>query len=452
MADQNKKYVSSENLLYIWQKIKTLLLTKVDVQEGKGLSTNDFTTDDKTNLNNISNYIENNLKTWINEIEGLIPDEATSSNKLADREFVNSSIATNTAVFRGTYETTAQLPTKSDISDLRVNDYAFVITTSNGNPEYQRYKYTNSGWVFEYTLNNSSFTSEQWEAINSKMTSALTTQITTNKNSISTLSLNKEDKANLKALAYKDSLSKCDVGLGNVDNTSDAAKPISNATQAALNLKEDKANLKALAYKASLSKNDVGLGNVDNTSDAAKPISTATQAALDTKASASTVTSLTTTVSGHTTSINYLNNNAVLLGTEQKITAMKDFDQGLKLGSGVHNEEYTSSLYIHGGIYSNPNLNNISQRGIFYCEGGTNVPNFENYSVGYYTLMVFNSGGFDSQGRGDTMTTQMVVSQNKWWIRWKWDDADSWNSWEKFGLGDEIDQLTNTEIDTIFAS
>ena len=36
---------------------------------------------------------------------------------------------------------------------------------------------------------------------------------------------------------------KADVGLGNVDNTSDADKPISNATQAALNLKADAASV-----------------------------------------------------------------------------------------------------------------------------------------------------------------------------------------------------------------
>lgn len=36
------------------------------------------------------------------------------------------------------------------------------------------------------------------------------------------------------------SLAKGDVGLGNVDNTSDANKPISNATQAALNDKQSK--------------------------------------------------------------------------------------------------------------------------------------------------------------------------------------------------------------------
>ena len=37
----------------------------------------------------------------------------------------------------------------------------------------------------------------------------------------------------------KQNPSKADVGLGNVDNTSDASKPISNAAQTALNAKAD---------------------------------------------------------------------------------------------------------------------------------------------------------------------------------------------------------------------
>ncbi|MFZ1302128.1 MAG: hypothetical protein WAQ27_06180 [Candidatus Microsaccharimonas sp.] len=40
-------------------------------------------------------------------------------------------------------------------------------------------------------------------------------------------------------------LAKADVGLGSVDNTSDAAKPISSATQTALNAKIDVASLSA---------------------------------------------------------------------------------------------------------------------------------------------------------------------------------------------------------------
>lgn len=47
-----------------------------------------------------------------------------------------------------------------------------------------------------------------------------------------------------------------------------------------------------------LAKSDVGLSNVDNTSDANKPVSTATQTALDTKADASTTITGTTSLTG----------------------------------------------------------------------------------------------------------------------------------------------------------
>ena len=81
-----------------------------------------------------------------------------------------------------------------------------------------------------------------------------------------------------------------DVGLGNVDNTSDADKPVSTATQTALNSKEDTitAGTTGQYYRGdktfqTLDRSAVGLSNVDNTSDANKPVSTATQTALDAK-------------------------------------------------------------------------------------------------------------------------------------------------------------------------
>jgi len=48
-------------------------------------------------------------------------------------------------------------------------------------------------------------------------------------------------------------LTKTDVGLGNVDNTSDAAKPISSATQTALNQKADTSSLSTVATSGSYS-------------------------------------------------------------------------------------------------------------------------------------------------------------------------------------------------------
>lgn len=109
---------------------------------------------------------DSNLQTGIDNVNSLIPSVASTTNQLADKEFVNSSIANSTATFRGTFETINDLPT----SNVKKNDYAFVIAVSNGNPEYQRYKYNGEAWAFEYTLNNSSFTSKQWAAIISGIT------------------------------------------------------------------------------------------------------------------------------------------------------------------------------------------------------------------------------------------------------------------------------------------
>lgn len=112
----------------------------------------------------------------------LIPAQASSSNQLADKNFVNSSIATSTATFKGTVLASADTEEAAQtalatITGMDSNDYAFVIvlnTPQTGTDKYKRYKYgvsEGSGtWTFEYTLNNSSFTSNQWAAINSGAT------------------------------------------------------------------------------------------------------------------------------------------------------------------------------------------------------------------------------------------------------------------------------------------
>ena len=76
-------------------------------------------------------------------------------------------------------------------------------------------------------------------------------------------------------------LVKADVGLGNVDNTSDATKNAATATLTNKTLTSPVVNT-----PTGIVKGDVGLGNVDNTSDASKPVSTATQTALDLKQTA----------------------------------------------------------------------------------------------------------------------------------------------------------------------
>lgn len=94
-------------------------------------------------------------------------------------------------------------------------------------------------------------------------------------------------------------LTKADIGLDQVNNTSDANKPLSTAAQQALNAKAPLDSPAFTGNVTGINKNGVGLGNVDNTSDAQKPVSTAQQAALNLKANLASPT-FTGNVSGIT--------------------------------------------------------------------------------------------------------------------------------------------------------
>ena len=131
----------------------------------------------------------------IDTIEGKIPAAASSQNQLADKQFVNSSIATNTANFKGSYNEVSDLnltpaASRADIATALAgtitgadnNDYAFVqIPTAVGTPteiaRVERYKYNGTAWAFEFELNNSGFTAEQWAALNSGITSGLVAKL-----------------------------------------------------------------------------------------------------------------------------------------------------------------------------------------------------------------------------------------------------------------------------------
>ena len=132
------------------------------------------------------------LKAAIEESGGIEIDtqvNETSENPVQNKaiySYVNSSVATNTAYFRGTFNSVADLEAYS--GELTNNDYAFVISTdSAGNTVYNRYKYDGTAWAFEYALNNSSFTAAQWATIQSGLTAADKTQISTNKTDISSI-------------------------------------------------------------------------------------------------------------------------------------------------------------------------------------------------------------------------------------------------------------------------
>lgn len=80
------KYLNEDGLLYLVQKIKTWLNGKVDKVDGKGLSTNDYTTAEKTKLSGIetgaNKTVVNNTLTSTSTTEAL---SANQGKALSDR-------------------------------------------------------------------------------------------------------------------------------------------------------------------------------------------------------------------------------------------------------------------------------------------------------------------------------------------------------------------------------
>lgn len=132
--------------------------------------------DSELNVNSV-NAIQNKA------VAKLIPAQTSEENKLADKNFVNSSIQTETANFRGNWKTFDDIPTDAEnypadyVGNKKpnVNDY-LVVRDYNGEGTW-RFKYIGkweevgkNGWKKEYQVNEKPFTSEQLASINSGIT------------------------------------------------------------------------------------------------------------------------------------------------------------------------------------------------------------------------------------------------------------------------------------------
>lgn len=125
----------------------------------------------------------------IADIKTLIPNTASASNELADKNFVNSTVGTNTANYIYNTDIEGEHVPFSSVEELEAysgtvtnNDYAFVTgTDESGNGFFDRYKASvidnTVTWAKEYRLNNSSFTAEQWAAIQSGITAEKLAQL-----------------------------------------------------------------------------------------------------------------------------------------------------------------------------------------------------------------------------------------------------------------------------------
>ena len=143
----------------------------------------------------------------VDGISSLIPAQASEQNQLADKNFVNSSVQTATANFRGNWANWEDVPTNvndypEDYAQSKtptVNDYLVVQDASDYTGETiegtWRFKYSGTwsvngknGWHPEYQVNETPLTAAQLAALNSGITAEGVSQITTNENAIGNLS------------------------------------------------------------------------------------------------------------------------------------------------------------------------------------------------------------------------------------------------------------------------
>lgn len=157
-------------------------------------------------VNELNTQIQN-LHDMTASIQDVIPPTANYENQLADQGFVNSSIQTSTAHFRGNWDTWADVPSAPELYPADAygnhaptpNDYLVVVDDEQGGT--WRYKYTGDwseqgkdGWRAEYQINETPLTAAQLAALNSNVTAQAVADIATNKSNITALQNGKQDK------------------------------------------------------------------------------------------------------------------------------------------------------------------------------------------------------------------------------------------------------------------
>ena len=346
---------------------------KVDKVAGKGLSTEDYTTAEKNKLEGIQAGAEVNVNADWNATSG----DAQILNKPTIPSvtgFVPYTGATND-VDLGVHDLTATqgtFATSGNPDTLTVNHSsgsgnALTITKGGSGEGVYVNKTSGSG--------NAVTVVGDLEATNLKRTGGTSAQFLKANGSVDSTSYQPTlvSGTDIKTLegqsllgAGNIDLTKSDVGLSNVDNTSDLNKPISTATQTALNAKENTitAGTTSQYYRGdktfqALDKTAVGLGNVDNTSDLNKPISTDTQAALNAKQDALTLT--TTGTSGAATLTGATLNIPQYSGGGGGLVGLYNIFQG-QSGSVINNRFINSSTsfntYTNNIIKLHPYISN----------------------------------------------------------------------------------------------
>ena len=149
-------YLDKTGLALVWEKFKNALSGKVDKIDGKGLSTNDYTSNEKTKLANIAAGAQ------VNVLEGIQKNgtSVTVTNKIANITVpTNTNELTNGAGFQTASDVTTAI--ENALADISGFEYSVVQTlpssgekgtiylvahTHGSQDIYDEYIYVNNSW------------------------------------------------------------------------------------------------------------------------------------------------------------------------------------------------------------------------------------------------------------------------------------------------------------------
>ena len=317
-----------------------------------GLGNVDNTSDlDKPVSNATQELVDNTKK----ELEDLITsNEGGLDNHIKD--FNNPHKVTKDQVGLGNVDNTSDKDKPlSDAAKEAINEVKTLITSSGTDLSNHIKDYTNPHRVTaeQVGLGNVNNTSDLDKPI-SNATQKELDKLDAKIDKINT-DQGTDLSAHLRDFSNPHKVTKEQIGLGNVDNTADLDKPISTATQKAID-DAKAANNTALDNHANrtdnphkVTKDQVGLGNVDNTADINKPVSVAQQNALDTLSN-----SLNTAINNHVGNTNnphQVTKEQVGLG---KVDNTSDLEKPISVATQNAISEVVSNLDKHIADKNNP--------------------------------------------------------------------------------------------------
>lgn len=169
--------------------------------------------EDATTGAGLKTQVETNTEN-IATINSKIPTQASTTNQLADKDYVDNSVNNVSAFYLTKNAAGDQFATKAELDSTTVfysggvvrvptrNDYCIVSSDETHNDARTRYTYQNGQWEFQYEVNERPFTSEEVAAIESGITSDLVNQYS----------------GHVASISNPHNVNKAQVGLGNVKN------------------------------------------------------------------------------------------------------------------------------------------------------------------------------------------------------------------------------------------